>query len=223
MTHKNLTFWIALATFCVGIFIGLFAGRIVLRPVTNPSQGEHTPPPNFQHSTSPPESKSSGSILAAVHAPDPTDETVVADDPDPDDDLPTRHGILMTQSADETRQAIIANANLDDAQTARLDALIADMNRHMLDVSTKWADHIRATGTLDMDTRLRMQHDINGVSVSFSDKMDAEFPGWRAENTDLTRLVRITTAFEPFRKIRSEILRGEVGGRASREPQEDAE
>jgi len=75
---------------------------------------------------------------AAAHAPDPADETTddYADDPDPDD-LPTRHGILMTQSADETRQAIITNANLDDAQTARLDALIADMNRHMLDVSTK--------------------------------------------------------------------------------------
>ena len=40
-----------------------------------------------------------------------------------------------------------------------------------------------------MNTRLRMQHDINGVSISFSDKMDAEFPGWRVENTDLTRLV----------------------------------
>jgi len=65
-----------------------------------------------------------------------------------------------------------------------------------------------------------MQHEISGVMVSVSDKMDLEFPNWRGEDTDLSRLIRVTTAFEPFRKIRSEILRGEIGGRASREPEE---
>jgi len=159
------------------------------------------------------------SVSSVPSVPSPDD----APDP-PDDDLPTRHGIILQQSADETRQAIIDNANLDETQTAQLDALIASMNKQMLDVSTKWADHIRATGrggaqpTLDINTRLKMQHDINGVSVAFSDKMDAEFPGWRGDNTDLTRLVRVTVAFEPFRKVRGEILRGEIGGRDSVEP-----
>jgi len=55
-----------------------------------------------------------------------------------------------------------------------------------------------------------MQHEISGVMVSVSDKMDLEFPNWRGEDTDLSRLIRVTTAFEPFRKIRSEILRGEM-------------
>ena len=134
-----------------------------------------------------------------------------------------RGRIQMQQSAEEVRQAIIDNANLNDAQTAQLDNAIADMNRQMLEVSTKWADRIRETGTLDMDTRLRMQHDINGVSVSFSDKMDTAFPGWRGEDVDLTRLVRVTTAFEPFRKIRSEILRGEMGGKTNTENTEGDE
>ena len=131
---------------------------------------------------------------------------------DDEEDRITRRGIIMQQSADEVRQAIIDNAKLDDTQIEKLDKAIEEMNSQMLNVSTKWADHIRETGTLDMDTRLRMQHDINGVSVAFSDKMDKEFPEWRGENVDLTRLVRVTVAFEPFRKIRSEILRGESGG-----------
>ena len=139
------------------------------------------------------------------------------DEQDTDDDRMAQHGIIMQQSADETRQAIIGNANLDDAQIERLDNIIASMNRQMLEVSTKWADHIRETGTLDINTRLKMQHEISGVMVSVSDTMDTEFPGWRASapesrntDTDLSRLIRVTTAFEPFRKIRSEILRGEI-------------
>ena len=146
-----------------------------------------------------------------------------------DDDMEERmaqHGIQMQASADETRQAIIDNANLNDAQAARLDTIIADMNRQMTEVSTKWADHIRATGTLDINTRMKMQHEISGVMVSVSDAMDGEFPGWRGKgddpaNVDISRLIRVTTAFEPFRKIRSEILRGEMGNRGKTE--EDSE
>jgi len=123
----------------------------------------------------------------------------------------------MQQSAEETRQAIIENANLDETQTAQLDILIANMNNQMLEVSTKWADHIRATDTLDINTRLKMQHEINGVSVSFSDTMDEEFPGWRANDTDVSRLIRVTVAFEPFRKVRGEILRGEMNTRRNNE------
>ena len=134
-------------------------------------------------------------------------------DGEDDEERMERRGIIMAQSAEEVRQAIIDNAGLDDAQVEQLDKAIGEMNRQMLEVSTKWADHIRETGTLDMDTRLRMQHDINGVSVVFSDRIDSEFPGWRGEGTDLTRLVRVTTAFEPFRKIRSAILRGEMGAK----------
>ena len=53
--------------------------------------------------------------------------------------------------------------------------------------------------------------------VSVSDRMDEEFPGWRGgdddpANVDISRLIRVTTAFEPFRKVRSEILRGEMDG-----------
>ena len=145
---------------------------------------------------------------------------------DSEDDMEERmerRGIIMQQSAEEVRQAIIDNAELDDTQIEQLDSAIADMNCQMLEVSTKWADAIRETGTLDMDMRLRIQHDINGVSVAFSDKMDAEFPGWRDENTDLTRLVRVTTAFEPFRKIRSEILRGEMNAKNTEATEIDTE
>ncbi|MCL2103868.1 MAG: hypothetical protein FWH21_02230 [Kiritimatiellaeota bacterium] len=146
-----------------------------------------------------------------------------------DDDMEERmaqRGIQMQASADETRQAIIENASLNDVQAARLDTIIADMNRQMTEVSTKWADHIRATGTLDINTRMKMQHEISGVMVSVSDAMDGEFPGWRGKgddpaNVDISRLIRVTTAFEPFRKIRSEILRGEMGNRGKTE--EDSE
>ena len=213
--HMKNKWIIPLLACCVGILIGWFTGRIGLRPVPV-LEGEA------------PTSRMEGERLEGEAPTSRTESDVpsLVNDPSPDDDLPTRHGIILQQSADETRQAIIENANLNEIQTAQLDTLIADMNRQMLDVSTKWADHIRATGrggaqpTLDINTRLKMQHDINGVSVAFSDKMDAEFPGWRGDNTDLTRLVRVTVAFEPFRKVRGEILRNEIGGRGSDEPLE---
>jgi len=121
-----------------------------------------------------------------------------------------RMGVIVAQSAAEVRQAIINNAKLDAVQTAQLDKDIADMNRQMLEVSTKWADEIRKTGTLDVTTRMRMQQDTGGVLVALANKMDQEFPGWNGENVDLSRLVRVSSAFEPFRKVRSEILRGQM-------------
>ena len=85
-----------------------------------------------------------------------------------------RRGIPVQASVAEVRQAIIDNAKLDDAQIEELDKAIEGLNRRMLEVSTKWAEHIRETGTLDMDARRRMQHDMDGVIVSLSDKMDEE-------------------------------------------------
>ena len=144
----------------------------------------------------------------------------------------------MQASADEVRQAIIDNAKLDEVQVEELDKAIEGLNRQMLEVSTKWAEHIRESGTLGMDARRRMQHEMDGVIVSLSDRMDVEFPGWRGAEfpsgggvsegrggLDLSRLIRITSAFEPLRKMRSEILRGEMGGGRARRSltTEDAE
>ena len=140
---------------------------------------------------------------------------------DSEDDRTTRMGIIMQQSAEEVRQAIIDNAGLDDTKIERLDKVIENMNTQMLEVSTKWADHIRETGTLDINTRMKMQHEISGVMVSVSDLMDEEFAGWRGEDTDLSRLIRVTVAFEPLRKVRSEILRGEWYNREQESEDDD--
>ena len=208
---------IAILACCVGVIAGWLlkgSGGIPAAAIEGSSLRAERSNPDSTASV--PSAQSSGGVPASdmnkhsvSSAAEPENDSSVSDADT--EDRETRQGIIMAHSAEEVRQSIIDNAKLDETQTARLDKAIGEMNRHMLDVSTKWADHIREAGTLDMDTRLRMQHDINGVSVAFSDRMDTEFSGWRGEGVDLTRLVRVTTAFEPFRKIRSEILRGEMG------------
>ena len=215
--NKKIT--LAIIACCVGIVIGWLC-RERRAPALHETALENSGGSSASVPNLPPKPQSSDGIPAVA---DEDANVEYVEEQDEGEERMARGRIQMQQSANEVRQAIIDNANLNDAQTAQLDKMIESMNQNMLEVSTKWADRIRETGTLDMDTRLRMQHDINGVSVAFSDKMDAAFPGWRGEDVDLTRLVRVTTAFEPFRKIRSEILRGEMGGKTSTENTEGDE
>jgi len=203
---------VAIIALCVGVILGwAMCFYLVPRGVSQKENGLSSLFETGRNTRSPVASSSQGSgdILAAVDS-ESSEGVPASNNEDEQEDRTERMGIIMQQSATEVRQAIIDNAGLDESQIEQLDKAIDDMNRQMLEVSTKWADTIRETGTLDMDMRLRMQYDINGVSVEFSDRMDAEFPGWRGKDTDLSRLVRVTTAFEPFRKVRSEILRGEM-------------
>ena len=115
----------------------------------------------------------------------------------------------VAQIAAETRQAIIDNAKLDDAQTAQLDKVIDDLNRKMEDASAKWADYVREHGTLDADGRLRMMHDVSSVMVSVSDGLDAISPDWRGEGVDFTRLIRVSS-LEPFRQLRMDAVQNHL-------------
>jgi len=206
---------LAIAALGAGIIAGWFLRGPGISPISTASPRAAIGETENGRASSPKAPQEDGRAVSPKppHSPQTaTNDAPEQNDDDPaDDDRIARRGIIMQQSADEVRQSIIENAGLDETQTARLDTLIADMNRDMAALSTKWANHIRETGALDINTRMKMQHELNGVLVSFSDKMDEDFPGWRADDVDLSRLVRVSSAFEPFRKIRSEILRGEMG------------
>jgi len=124
-------------------------------------------------------------------------------DPAKMDELKAEMEARVAQVAADTRQAIIDNANLDEAGIEQLDKVIDDLNAQMEVVSSKWADHVRQHGTLDADGRLRMMHDLSSLMVSVSDNMDAISPDWRGEGVDFTRLIRISS-LEPFRLLRAE-------------------
>ena len=92
---------------------------------------------------------------------------------------------LWRVRVDLARNSFVSNAGLDNAQTARFDAVIGDMNRQMESSLQKWADELSNQDDPAPETVLRMINELSGIIIQTYDGLDRGMPGdWREKTGD---------------------------------------
>lgn len=123
---------------------------------------------------------------------------------------------LWRMRSDVARSTFIANAELDVAQVAQFDVLVAAMNMRLGDRIEHWAEQLRERDEpLDPETGMRVINDLTEAMVVTYDEMDRTMPeGWRGESgssVDLTDFIDPSVA-TPLIEVEDKIGVGPSGG-----------
>jgi hypothetical protein len=100
---------------------------------------------------------------------------------------------LWQMRADMARAAFVANTELDEAQAAQFDVLVASMNMRLRERLEAWAGELREADQAGPETGMRMINELTDTMVLTYDELDRTMPqDWRDRSggsVDLTDFI----------------------------------